>query len=102
MPKYSFEVYFQGDPMVLIRAVGAAEYSGMTQEFCDRYGLRFKAMREIRKLRKQLTNEVNMVKFICVLKQQTSAVLHFVRKCYLMVFTKFLTLCSQTMARLAK
>ena len=47
--------------MVLIRAVGADEYSGMTQEFCDRYGLRFKAMREIRKLRKQLTNEVNMV-----------------------------------------
>jgi len=46
--------------MVLIRAVGAAEYAGMTQEFCDRYGLRFKAMKEIRKLRKQLTNEVNM------------------------------------------
>jgi ATP-dependent RNA helicase DHX37/DHR1 len=47
--------------MVLIRAVGAAEYAGVTQEFCDRYGLRFKAMKEIRKLRRQLTNEVNMV-----------------------------------------
>jgi len=50
-----------GDPMVLIRAVGAAEYAGLTQEFCDRNGLRFKAMQEIRKLRKQLANEVNAV-----------------------------------------
>ncbi len=50
--------------MVLIRAVGAAEYAGVTQEFCDRYGLRFKAMKEIRKLRWQLTNEVNMVTLI--------------------------------------
>ena len=50
--------------MVLIRAVGAAEYAGVTQEFCDRYGLRFKAMKEIRKLRWQLTNEVNMVKIL--------------------------------------
>jgi len=48
--------------MVLIRAVGAAEYGGGTQEFCDRYALRYKAMTEIRKLRRQLTNEVNMVK----------------------------------------
>ena len=58
---------FQGDPMVLIRAVGAAEYAGMTQEFCDRYGLRFKAMKEIRKLRKQLTNEVNMASDLLML-----------------------------------
>lgn len=50
--------------MVLIRAVGAAEYGGGTQEFCDRYALRFKAMTEIRKLRRQLTNEVNVVKQI--------------------------------------
>ena len=51
-----------GDPMVLLGAVGATEYSGgCTQEFCERNGLRFKAMMEIRKLRAQLTNEVNMV-----------------------------------------
>ncbi|XP_043200914.1 probable ATP-dependent RNA helicase DHX37 isoform X3 [Amphibalanus amphitrite] len=50
-----------GDAMVLIRAVGAAEYSGCTPEFCRRYGLRLKAMREIRKLRVQLTNQINLV-----------------------------------------
>ncbi|XP_037092523.1 probable ATP-dependent RNA helicase DHX37 [Pollicipes pollicipes] len=50
-----------GDSMVLIRAVGAAEYSGCTPEFCQRYGLRLKAMKEIRKLRVQLTNQINLV-----------------------------------------
>ncbi|QQP49404.1 Putative ATPdependent RNA helicase kurzlike, partial [Caligus rogercresseyi] len=53
--------YLLGDPMVLIRAVGAAEYDGCSPDFCHRYGLRLKAMREIRKLRRQLTNEVNIV-----------------------------------------
>ena len=50
-----------GDPMVLIGAVGAFEYAGCTQEFCERNGLRYKAMLEIRKLRTQLTNEVNLI-----------------------------------------
>ena len=48
-----------GDPMILIRAVGACEYAGYTQEFCEQNGLRYKAMIEIRKLRNQLTNKVN-------------------------------------------
>lgn len=47
--------------MVLIRAVGAAEYSstkGKMSKFCEEHGLREKAMTEIRKLRQQLTNEI--------------------------------------------
>ena len=42
--------------MVLLRAVGACEYAGCTQEFCRKNGLRYKAMLEVRKLRQQLTN----------------------------------------------
>lgn len=42
--------------MVLLRAVGACEYSGCSEEFCRRNRLRLKAMVEIRKLRQQLTN----------------------------------------------
>ncbi|CAB4066530.1 DHX37 [Lepeophtheirus salmonis] len=53
--------FLLGDPMVLIRAVGAAEFEGCSPDFCHRYGLRLKAMKEIRKLRRQLTNEVNIV-----------------------------------------
>ncbi|XP_017883450.1 probable ATP-dependent RNA helicase kurz [Ceratina calcarata] len=52
-----------GDPMVLIRAVGAAEYAGtkgMLLSFCEEHGLRHKAIVEIRKLRQQLTNEINL------------------------------------------
>lgn len=52
-----------GDPMVLLRAVGAAEYAnyqGKLEKFCDDYGLRQKAVVEIRKIRLQLTNEINM------------------------------------------
>ena len=47
--------------MVLIRAVGAAEYAsskGKLTKFCNEHGLREKAMTEIRKLRHQLTNEI--------------------------------------------
>lgn len=47
--------------MVLLRAVGAFEYAGGTEEFCLKSGLRYKAMTEIRKLRKQLTSEVNLL-----------------------------------------
>ena len=50
-----------GDPMVLLRAVGAAEYSGNVEEFCTTHGLRSKALLEVRKLRVQLTNETNLI-----------------------------------------
>lgn len=52
-----------GDPCVLLRAVGAAEYAhsmGKLNEFCQGHGLRMKAIAEIRKLRIQLTNEINL------------------------------------------
>lgn len=52
-----------GDPMVLLKAVGAAEFShsqGKLQKFCDENGLRLKAVQEIRKLRVQLTNDINL------------------------------------------
>ncbi|CRK87788.1 CLUMA_CG001540, isoform A [Clunio marinus] len=52
-----------GDPMILLKAVGAAEFShsqGKLQEFCDENGLRLKAIKEIRKLRIQLTNDINL------------------------------------------
>ena len=44
--------------MVLLSAVYITEKFGCTKDFCDRHGLRFKAMQEIRKLRRQLTNEL--------------------------------------------
>ncbi|XP_068902133.1 probable ATP-dependent RNA helicase kurz isoform X2 [Tenebrio molitor] len=50
-----------GDNMVLLRAVGAAEYAnsqGKLEKFCLENGLRHKAVVEIRKLRLQLTNEI--------------------------------------------
>ena len=50
-----------GDAMVLLRAVGASEYAGCTLKFCSENGLRHKGMVEIRKLRAQLTNSVNLV-----------------------------------------
>ena len=50
-----------GDAMVLLRAVGASEYAGCTAKFCAENGLRQKGMMEIRKLRTQLTNSVNLV-----------------------------------------
>jgi len=50
-----------GDAMVLLRAVGACEYAGCTVKFCAENGLRHKGMVEIRKLRAQLTNSVNLV-----------------------------------------
>ncbi|XP_060532993.1 probable ATP-dependent RNA helicase kurz isoform X2 [Cylas formicarius] len=51
-----------GDNMVLLKAVGAAEHAhsrGRLREFCDEHGLRHKAVAEIRKLRLQLTSEIN-------------------------------------------
>lgn len=52
-----------GDPMVLLRAVGAAEYAGSQgklSQFCAENGLRLKGLTEVRKLRVQLTNEINL------------------------------------------
>lgn len=37
-------------------AVGACEFAGCSQQFCEENGLRYKAMLEIRRLRGQLTN----------------------------------------------
>ncbi|XP_050679614.1 probable ATP-dependent RNA helicase kurz isoform X2 [Leptidea sinapis] len=49
-----------GDPGVLLRAVGAAEVAHCRGEegFCAKYGLREKGLKEIRKIRKQLTSEI--------------------------------------------
>lgn len=49
--------------MVLIRAIVGAEYAGIKGKlipFCKEHGLRHKAVVEIRKLRQQLTNEINL------------------------------------------
>lgn len=49
--------------MILLRAVGAAEFAnseGRLTRFCEENGIRLKAITEIRKLRIQLTNEINM------------------------------------------
>ncbi|OCU02001.1 hypothetical protein XELAEV_18007760mg [Xenopus laevis] len=48
-----------GDLMVMLGAVGACEYAELAPKFCERNGLRFKAMLEIRRLRGQLTTTVN-------------------------------------------
>ncbi|XP_035668851.1 probable ATP-dependent RNA helicase DHX37 [Branchiostoma floridae] len=50
-----------GDIMVLLRAVGACEFAGCTNKFCEDNGLRYKAMTEIRSLRTLLTNAINTV-----------------------------------------
>ncbi|XP_045588877.2 probable ATP-dependent RNA helicase kurz [Procambarus clarkii] len=50
-----------GDAMVLLRAVGAAEYQGGERQWCENNGLRYKGIAEIRKLRRQLTNEINLI-----------------------------------------
>lgn len=50
-----------GDVMVLLKAVGACEFVGCSPGFCEQHGLRYKAMVEIRKLRIQLTNELNLL-----------------------------------------
>lgn len=49
-----------GDPIVLLRAVVACESGGKIEDLCKLYGLRPKAISEIRKLRVQLTNEINL------------------------------------------
>lgn len=49
--------------MVLLKAVGAAEFAnsnGRLEKFCTENGLRQKAVVETRKLRQQLTSELNL------------------------------------------
>ena len=50
-----------GDAMVLLQAVIAAERAGYDQESLASLGLRYKAMQEIRRLRRQLVGEVRQV-----------------------------------------
>lgn len=45
-----------GDVTVLLHAVLSCELEDCTLEFCISHGLRHKAMIEVRKLRRQLTN----------------------------------------------
>lgn len=42
--------------MVLLCVVGACEFAGCSELVCRQYGVRHKAMLEVRKLRQQLTN----------------------------------------------
>jgi ATP-dependent RNA helicase DHX37/DHR1 len=50
-----------GDLMVLLRSVGAYESSDNKLDCCRKLGLRMRAMDEVRKLRHQLTNIVNVL-----------------------------------------
>ena len=50
-----------GDLMVLLSAVLEAEATGNSLEFCQQFGLRHKGLKNIHKLRRQLTNEVNLL-----------------------------------------
>ncbi|XP_044763597.1 probable ATP-dependent RNA helicase kurz [Coccinella septempunctata] len=54
--------YLLGDNMVLLASVGMAEVAhaqGKLEAFCFENGIRQKALSEVRKLRVQLTNEIN-------------------------------------------
>ncbi|XP_017870908.1 PREDICTED: probable ATP-dependent RNA helicase kurz [Drosophila arizonae] len=60
----SGEFYKLGDPMMLLRTVCAYEYLGVyarVNKFCAVNGIRFNALDEIRKLRQQLTNDINLL-----------------------------------------
>lgn len=57
-----------GDLMLLLVAMGAVEYEQHVNssektciKFCEQYGIRYKAINEARKLRKQLVNTVNLI-----------------------------------------
>lgn len=43
--------------MIFLCAIGAWEHVDCSPDFCSKYGLRLKAMNEIRKLRQQLQKE---------------------------------------------
>ncbi|KAG1714283.1 putative ATP-dependent RNA helicase DHX37 [Nymphon striatum] len=50
-----------GDAMLLLKAILTSEHFGTSSQWCQRHGLRYKAILEIRKLRMQLTNAVNLI-----------------------------------------
>jgi ATP-dependent RNA helicase DHX37/DHR1 len=57
-------VHRLGDLMLVLVALGAVEYeSSETRcvQFCEQYGIRYKAVVEARKLRKQLVNTINLL-----------------------------------------
>lgn len=51
----------ESDLLVVLRAIGAFEYEGGTQDFCEKKLLHYKSMQEIRSLRHQLTNIIQSV-----------------------------------------
>jgi len=42
--------------MIVLKAIGGYEFASCSSEFCKTNGLQLRAMKEIRKLRSQLTN----------------------------------------------
>ncbi|CAG0917370.1 unnamed protein product [Notodromas monacha] len=52
-----------GDAFLLLKAVGASDsvQPALLDAFCSKYGIRLKALTEVRKLRSQLTNEANLL-----------------------------------------
>ena len=56
IPSFQGHSLLLGDLMVMLKAVGSSEYEGCSAEFCEAHGIRLKAMKEVRKLRVQLTN----------------------------------------------
>lgn len=55
------EARLLGDAMLLLRAVGAAEFAADSAEFCRKHGLRIAAVREVSRLRVQLSGAVGSV-----------------------------------------
>lgn len=51
-----------GDIMMILVALGAVEYEGDNAlKFCEKFGIRYKAINEVKKLRKQLTNTGKLI-----------------------------------------
>jgi len=59
--------------MVLLHAILSCDLADCTPEFCISHGLRHKAMIEVRKLRRQLTNisEIAFTAFLSGLNENT-------------------------------
>ncbi|KAE9551574.1 hypothetical protein FO519_005218 [Halicephalobus sp. NKZ332] len=56
-----------GDLSVLLKALGAADFGQMSPRECENLGLRYKAVVEIRKMRRQL---INLINTSCNLKKE--------------------------------
>lgn len=50
-----------GDIMAILSAMGAANFEGLSQKFCEHYSLRYNAMVEINKLRMQLSQQIKEI-----------------------------------------